>query len=121
MTERKPGRPTLAHDVKGRKYTIAVGDEPAGFAQYVERGDQRVFVHTVIDDAFSGQGLGSMLAGFALDDTRSAGRRIVAICPFIAAFVERHHDWDAIIDAPTASQVSRLTSRLVPPSSALPG
>jgi uncharacterized protein len=102
-------RPAIARDASGHRYTISVGGKPAGFTEYVDRRDQRIFVHTVIDDAFAGQGLGAVLARFALDDTRSAGKRIVAICPFIAAYVARHHDWDAVIDKPTLTQVTDLT------------
>ncbi|MGO4691374.1 GNAT family N-acetyltransferase [Glaciibacter sp. 2TAF33] len=109
MTASGADRPTVAHDASGSRYTINAGGEPAGFTEYVDQGDQRVFVHTVVDDAFAGQGLGSVLARFALDDTRSTGKRIVPICPFIAAFVARHHDWDAVIDKPTLRQVTELT------------
>jgi uncharacterized protein len=109
MTHSGADRPIVAHDVSGHQYTISVGGEPAGFAEYVDQGDQRIFVHTVVDDAFSGQGLGSVLARHALDDTRSAGERIVAICPFIAAYLARHHDWDDVIDTPTLAQVTELT------------
>jgi hypothetical protein len=108
MSETTTGRHAVVHDAKGHKYLISVGGEPAGFTQYVERGDQRIFIHTVVDEAFAGQGLGSVLARFALDDTRSAGKRIVAICPFIAAYVARHHDWDALVDRPTPRQISEL-------------
>jgi predicted GNAT family acetyltransferase len=109
MTLSDADRPTVTHDARGNQFTISVGGQPAGFTEYVDQGDQRIFVHTIVDDAFSGQGLGSVLAKFALDDTRSAGKRIVPICPFIAAYVARHHDWAAVIDKPTLTQVDELT------------
>jgi uncharacterized protein len=109
MTQNTADGPVVAHDPGGHQYTIGVDDEQAGFAAYADQGDQRIFVHTVVDDAFAGRGLGSVLAKAALEDTRSAGKRIVAICPFIAAYLARHHDWDAVTDKPTLTQVAELT------------
>jgi predicted GNAT family acetyltransferase len=108
MSQSAAGSPAVTRDVGGHRYTISVDGEPAGFTEYADRGDQRIFVHTVVDDAFSGQGLGSVLARFALDDTRSAGKTIVPVCPFIAAYVARHHDWDAVIAKPTVAQLAEL-------------
>ena len=34
----------------------------------------------------------------ALDSTRAEGLRIVAVCPYVAAYVKRHHDWDDVLD-----------------------
>jgi predicted GNAT family acetyltransferase len=48
------------------------------------------FVHTEIDPAFEGRGLGSKLAAGALADVRAHGDRIAATCPFIAAYLKRH-------------------------------
>ena len=41
----------------------------------------------------------------ALDDVRAGGRRLVALCPFIAAFLERHDEYADLVDA-------ELTTRL---------
>ena len=34
----------------------------------------------------------------ALDATREEGLRIVAVCPYVSAYVKRHHDWDDVLD-----------------------
>jgi predicted GNAT family acetyltransferase len=70
----------------------------AGFAQYVRRPGRIFFVHTEIDPAFEGRGLGSRLAAGALDATRATGDRVVPLCPFIAQYIERHREYADLVD-----------------------
>ena len=73
-----------------------------GFADYHDEGDSRVFTHTVVDSAYGGQGLGSRLVRFVLDDAVARGKRIVPVCSFTAAYLRRHHDYDEHVDWPDA-------------------
>jgi predicted GNAT family acetyltransferase len=70
----------------------------AGFAQYVLRGGRVIFVHTEIDDAYEGKGLGSRLAAGALDDVRRHGHLVVPLCPFIASYIEHHPEYADLVD-----------------------
>jgi len=70
----------------------------AGFAQYVRRPGRIFFVHTEIDPAFEGRGLGSQLAAGALEATRGTGERVVPLCPFIAQYLERHPEYGDLVD-----------------------
>jgi len=87
------------------RYEVTVDGELAGFAEYREIEGARVFTHTEVFDAHEGKGVGSALARGALDDVRARGRRLVALCPFIAAHLERHGEYDDLVDA-------ELTDRL---------
>jgi predicted GNAT family acetyltransferase len=75
----------------------------AGVAVYRRRAgtpaDTIVFVHTEVDPAFEGRGIGSMLAKGALDAAHGAGDRIVVECPFIAAYIDHHPEYRAFVDA----------------------
>jgi predicted GNAT family acetyltransferase len=73
-----------------RRYELWAGEKLAGFAAYDLRGELTVFTHTEIDDAFSGQGLGKVLAAGALDDVVAKGRTIVPVCPFIDGYLKKH-------------------------------
>ncbi|HSM38080.1 MAG TPA: GNAT family N-acetyltransferase [Candidatus Limnocylindrales bacterium] len=79
------------------RYEIRVDGDLAGVAEYRDRGGRRIFVHTVIDDAFAGRGLGNRLAAGALDDAIDRGLPIVPRCPFIRAYLERHPEYQARI------------------------
>lgn len=91
-----------------RRYEISVDGALAGFTEYVDRDSQRIFFHTAIDEAFSGRGLASKLIAAALTDTRAAKRRVVPICPFVAAYVKKHDDFADIIDPVTPAALSAI-------------
>jgi predicted GNAT family acetyltransferase len=50
-------------------------------------------VHTVVDEAYAGRGLGNRLAKGVLDDALGRGLHVVPRCPFIRAWLERHPDY----------------------------
>jgi uncharacterized protein len=82
---------TAVRDVPERtRYEVTVDDRLAGFAEYRDVDGVRVFTHTEVFDAYEGQGVGSTLARGALDEVRARGGRLVAQCPFIAGYIERH-------------------------------
>ena len=64
MTTDKTGAPTEVTEEADR-FSISVDGDKAGFTEYVDRGNQRVFPHTEIDDAFGGRGLATILVGDA--------------------------------------------------------
>lgn len=90
------------------RYEITVGDTRAGLAQYLDRNDQRIFFHTEIDESFAGRGLASTLISEALTDTRAEGLRIVAVCPFVAKYLGKHHDFDDITDPVTPDALTAV-------------
>ena len=89
----------VVHNPSESRYEIHVDGEVAGFTQYRQRDGAIDFVHTEIDDAFEGQGLGSQLAGGALDAVRAEGRRVIATCPFIRGWIEQHEDYQDLLAA----------------------
>jgi hypothetical protein len=71
----------------------------AGISEYHDRGSRRVFIHTEVDRAFEGRGVGGALARGALDATRAAGLGVVPLCPFIKDWIEHHPDYaDLVVD-----------------------
>jgi uncharacterized protein len=80
-----------------RRYELLLGDELAGILQYRRRESATVLVHTEIDPAFEGHGLGATLVQGALDDIRARGERIVPRCPFVAAYIRRHPEYADLV------------------------
>jgi predicted GNAT family acetyltransferase len=78
-------------------YEILVDGVHAGRAVFQERPGQVVLVHTEVDDAFEGQGVGSQLAEAVLADVRARGLQVVPQCPFIRAYIERHPEWQDLV------------------------
>ncbi|WP_026481741.1 GNAT family N-acetyltransferase [Agromyces subbeticus] len=82
------------------RYELSFAGERAGFAQYRRHDGVIVFTHTVVLPEFEGRGLGSKLAKFVLGDAVARGERIVPECPFIAAYLRRHEEYEASVDWP---------------------
>lgn len=89
----------LRNDARQR-YEAWIGDTRAGVATYGETDTSTTFIHTIVDEAFGGRGIGSRLAAFALQDTVDRGKRIVARCPFIRAYLAEHPEFDEHVDLP---------------------
>lgn len=49
------------------------------------------------------RGIASRLVRHALDDARARGLRVVPTCSFVAAFIERHPEYAALVPATGAS------------------
>jgi predicted GNAT family acetyltransferase len=82
-----------------QRFEVRVGGELAGSAYYETADDLIVFTHTEVDDAYEGHGVGSALARAALDAVRADGRRkVVARCPFIKGWIDRHPDYRDLLD-----------------------
>ena len=80
-----------------RRFEVVVDGAVAGVARYQERGGRIFFVHTEIDPAFAGQGLGERLVAGALEDLRARGLKLVPLCPFVRAYLRRHPDQDDLV------------------------
>jgi predicted GNAT family acetyltransferase len=85
-----PGPGELVHDEARSRYEMRIDGRVAATAQYTHEGDAVCFTHTEVDPAFDGQGIGSRLAAFALDDLKRRGMKARPQCKFIAAYMERH-------------------------------
>jgi uncharacterized Fe-S cluster protein YjdI/predicted GNAT family acetyltransferase len=80
------------------RYEVRVDGALAGFTHYLTEDGALVFDHTLIKDAFAGQGLGSVLARGALDDVRAQGGRIVALCEYISGWLGKHPEYEDLVD-----------------------
>ncbi|MFG1807897.1 GNAT family N-acetyltransferase [Streptomyces sp. NPDC049040] len=96
-----PTAPTVELADLRHRYEILVDGRLAGFTEYRDRDMQRVFFHTETDEAFTGQGLASVLVRQALNDVRRSGMRIVPVCPYVAKFLRKHDEFADITDVVT--------------------
>ncbi|HEU5144763.1 MAG TPA: GNAT family N-acetyltransferase [Dermatophilaceae bacterium] len=99
------------HADEESQFELRDGDAVVGKARYAPSGDGtgRVFFHTEVDDAYSGQGLAGRLVAAALDETVADGLRIVPVCPFVATYVKRHPEYAAHVDEPTGDHRTRAS------------
>ncbi len=74
------------------RYEIALGGDRVGLLTYRVSEDVIAMLHTEIDPAHGGRGLGTALARGALDAARSRGLSVRPLCPFVAEVVRRDPD-----------------------------
>ncbi len=97
MTTPSADRQLTRNDEKGR-YEISKGDELMGYAQFKAIGDNAVLMpHTVVFEEHEGEGVGSALAHYALDDIRNQGKLVIPMCPFIAAYIRDHPEYTELV------------------------
>ncbi|MBX7434215.1 N-acetyltransferase [Mycobacterium sp. Y57] len=109
MTTDKTGAPTTVTQEPDR-FAISVDGQRVGHTEFMDHGDQRIFPHTEIDDAYGGRGLATVLVREALESTRAAGLRIVPVCPLVAGYLDRHPEFGDLVD-PVTIDVKRVLAR----------
>ena len=80
-------------------FVVLVDGRPQGHAYYRVAGRLVVFTHTEVDPGQRGRGVANELAHQALEQVRASGRRVVPVCPFIAAYVRRHPEYADLVSA----------------------
>jgi uncharacterized protein len=85
----------VTDDAAEHRYEITYGGELAGVAVYVDRPEGRAFVHTEMTPELEGHGLASRLVRDALDAEVAAGRTVIAECPYVVRWLQRHPDHPA--------------------------
>ena len=74
----------------GRYVAVVAGLEGEAELTFTRRSERVISAdHTGVPDAMSGRGVAKALYDFMLDDARSAGFRIIPICPFVRKQFER--------------------------------
>ena len=71
------------------RFELALGEQVA-FIRYQRRDGVLLLTHAEVPPELAGQGIGSRLTAAVLDQVRARGVRVVARCPFIAAFIDRN-------------------------------
>ena len=79
------------------RYELAVDGHVA--ASYYNLADGIVtFIHTEVPPELAGKGVGSKLIRGALDQVRADGLKVIAQCPFVKAFIEKHAEYADLLN-----------------------
>jgi predicted GNAT family acetyltransferase len=74
------------------RYELAVDGHIA--ATYYQIADGVItFVHTEVPPELGGKGIGSRLIQGALDQIRADGLKVIAQCPFVKAWIDKHAEY----------------------------
>jgi predicted GNAT family acetyltransferase len=103
-------RPIVSDSADRARFEVHLEGQLAGKLTYVIKHGRMALVHTEVLPAFEGRGAASALVRFALDSARDRGLKIIATCPYVQAFLDRHPEDDDIVverGAATRTDASR--------------
>lgn len=80
----------------GRYVTIVNGHEAE--MTYSRAGETRIIIdHTGVPKDLAGMGVGKALVFAAVEDARKEGFKIIPLCPFAKAQLEKNTDWQDVL------------------------
>ena len=82
----------VVNNTTKHRYELAVDGHIAA-TYYTIAGRVITFVHTEVPPELGGKGIGSRLIKGALDQVRADGLKVIAQCPFVKAFIDKHPDY----------------------------
>lgn len=84
---------TLSDNTDAHRFELRKDGAVAAYSEYNLIKGAVMFTHTEVLPEYEGQGLGSKLAAYALQDVRSRGLQVIPVCQFIAGYIRKHHEY----------------------------
>ena len=72
-----------------QRYETTV-DGTSAFLDFEIDGDRITLVHTEVPTSLEGRGVGTAIVRAALEDARARDLSVIARCPFVRAYLDRH-------------------------------
>lgn len=85
----------IRHNSDRQRFETTV-DGQLAFVEYLPSNDRLIVTHTAVPKQLEGRGVGSALAKTVLDHARQINYTVIALCPFIAAYLNRHPEYQDI-------------------------
>ncbi|SIQ18175.1 hypothetical protein SAMN05880590_102451 [Rhizobium sp. RU35A] len=85
------------NDASGGRYHATIDGSTAEMTFSRTSPSLIIIDHTLVPDALRGKGVGQALALHAVEAARAGGWKIIPLCPFFKAQLERHPDWQDIL------------------------
>ena len=96
LVDRSDNLEVLDNDADHR-YEARLDGELAGWIRYRPEDGWIVLIHTEVEAAFAGQGVGTRLVSAALDDIRVRALYVTPACPYVSAYIRRHPEYRDLV------------------------
>ena len=90
--------PIVVDNPARHQFEIDLGGGKVAYAKYNLLSGAIRFYHTVVPESHQGQGLGTALIRAGLASARERGLRVIPICPFFAAYIQKHREEQDMVD-----------------------
>ena len=96
LVDRSDNLEVLDNDAD-RRYEARLDGELAGWIRYRPEDGWIVLIHTEVEAAFAGRGIGTRLVVAALDDIRARALYVTPACPYVLAYIQRHPEYKDLV------------------------
>lgn len=86
----------VRHNEEQNRFEIEIPNGPA-VASYERDGDVITFTHTLVPEQEEGKGVASSIIRTALDFARAEKLKVVPQCPFVAAYIKQHPEFEDLL------------------------
>ena len=87
----------IVHDTGEQQFRVGEGKD-AAVLQYRLTPGRISFMHTLVPEAFRGQGIAQRLAHAGLEHAKAEGLRVVPICPFVQSYLKKHPEYQPLVE-----------------------
>lgn len=96
------GEVRIGDNPEEHRYEARIGEEGEvrGYVDYHLQPGLMTIMHTDVDRAAEGHGLGSQLVAAVLDEVRSRGLSVLVVCPFAREYIRRHPEYADLVAYP---------------------
>lgn len=88
--------PVVKDNPERQRFELEI-DGAVAFSAYRRSPGVITITHTEVPAVFQGKGIGSQLARGALTLVEQSGDKLVARCPFIASYIEKHPEFAPLL------------------------
>ena len=82
-----------------KRYELRLDERVAGWIDYFRTDGVVAMTHAEVRGDLRNQGLGERMVRDALDDVRERELQVRPLCPFVAAYVRRHPEYEDLVAA----------------------
>jgi len=91
-----PDNLTIENNPAAQRFEARVDQHLAQLA-YEQSGERITYTHTEVPEQLRGQGIAAKLARTALEHARTQGLTVVARCPFVKGYIEKHPEYQDLL------------------------
>jgi hypothetical protein len=89
---------TIRDNPEKHRFEADLGDGSFAIAEYTLPAGKIMFTHTEVPPEHEGKGIGSALIRFALESARERRLKVIPICPFFSAYMQKHAEVQDLLD-----------------------
>lgn len=89
--------PPIQDNTAKHRFEISLSDGDHAFISYQKDASGLALMHTIVPEQWEGKGIAGALVKQVLDKARAESVSILPYCPYVAAWLKRHPDYQDVV------------------------